>query len=149
MTERGSEDRPQIGDLRREEMLAPNEVAAMLGLRGLGWGAKRIATEFGCSRNTVKRYLGLGGWTRCRRAPRAKALDGLTAWLAERFRRHHGNADVVRQELLAEHGITVSLRTVERRGGTAAPGACGRGAGDGQFLTGLVFAVAERSERQH
>ena len=95
-------------------MLTPDEVAAMLGLRGLGWGAKRIAAEFGCSRNTVKRYLGLGGWTCCRRPERAKALDGLTDWLAERFRRHRGNADVVRQELLAEHGIAVSLRTVER-----------------------------------
>jgi hypothetical protein len=38
-----------------------DEVAAMLGLCGLGWGAKRIAAEFGCSRNTVRRYLWLGG----------------------------------------------------------------------------------------
>lgn len=35
-------------------------------------------------------------------------------WLAERFRRHAGNADVVRQEFAAEKGIAVSLRTVER-----------------------------------
>ncbi len=35
-------------------------------------------------------------------------------WLSERFRRHAGNADVVRQELAAERGIEVSLRTVER-----------------------------------
>ena len=34
--------------------------------------------------------------------------------MAERFRRHRGNADVVRQELEREHGIRVSLRTVER-----------------------------------
>ena len=39
---------------------------------------------------------------------------GWRDWLAERFRRHRGNADVVRQELLAEHGISISLRTVER-----------------------------------
>jgi transposase len=109
-----SEGMPQIEDLRMQEMLTPDEVAAMLGLRGLGWSAKRIAAEFGCSRNTVRRYLGLGGWTRCRRPQRAKALAGLADWLAERFRRHRGNADVVRQELLAEHGIAVSLRTVER-----------------------------------
>ena len=114
MSRQGSEGRPQVEDLRREEMLMPDEVAAMVGLRGLGWGAKRIAAEFGCSRNTVKRYLGLGGWTRCRRPARAKALDGLADWLAERFRQHRGNADVVRQELLAERGIGVSLRTVER-----------------------------------
>ena len=35
-------------------------------------------------------------------------------WLAERFRRHRGNADVVRQDLVREKGIVVSLRTVER-----------------------------------
>jgi hypothetical protein len=34
--------------------------------------------------------------------------------VAERFRRHAGNADVVRQELLAETGLKLSLRTVER-----------------------------------
>ena len=84
MSRRGSEGTPQIEDLRREEMLTPDEVAAMLGLRGLGWGAKRIAAEFGCNRNTVKRYLGLGGWARCRRPERAKALDGLSDWLADR-----------------------------------------------------------------
>jgi len=32
--------------------------------------------------------------------------------LAERFRRHRGNADVVRQELAREHGVRVSLRTI-------------------------------------
>lgn len=86
MSRQGSEGTPQVEDLRREEMLMPDEVAAMLGLRGLGWGAKRIAAEFGCSRNTVKRYLGLGGWTRYRQPERTKALDGLADWLAERFR---------------------------------------------------------------
>ncbi len=45
---------------------------------------------------------------------RSRKLDGLGPWLAERFRRHAGNADVVRQELAAEKGIAVSLRTVER-----------------------------------
>jgi DNA-directed RNA polymerase specialized sigma24 family protein len=54
MSRRGREAYAADEDLRREEMLTPDEVAAMLGLRGLGWGAKRIAAEFGCSRNTVK-----------------------------------------------------------------------------------------------
>src|SRR3954467_1434972 len=39
---------------------------------------------------------------------------GCGAWLAERFRRHRGDAAGVRQELAAELGIEVSLRTVER-----------------------------------
>jgi transposase len=38
----------------------------------------------------------------------------LEAWLEERFRRHRGNAEVIRQELVAEQRIAVSLRTVER-----------------------------------
>ena len=49
-----------------------------------------------------------------RKPRRSKALDGLEGWLAERFRRHRGNADVVRQDLARERGIMVSLRTIER-----------------------------------
>jgi transposase len=45
---------------------------------------------------------------------RAKKLDGLDDWLRERFLRHRGNADVVRQDLAAEKNIHVHLRTVER-----------------------------------
>jgi transposase len=95
-------------------MLAPEEVTAMVRLQRLGWGTKRIAGELGCSRNTVKRYLAADGWVAIRKPGRKRRLDGLDAWLAERFRRHRGNCDVVRQDLLREHGITVSLRTVER-----------------------------------
>ena len=105
---------PQVGSLRREVVRTPDEVAAMLRLRALGWGTRRIAAEFGCSRNTVKRYVELGGWAPLAMVSRPRTLDGLENWLAERFRRHRGNADVVRQELLAEHGISISLRTVER-----------------------------------
>jgi transposase len=95
-------------------MLAPDEVAAMVRLHRLGWGTKRIAGELGCSRNTVKRYLAAGGWMVIRQPRRKRRLDGFEEWLAERFRRHRGNCDVVRQDLLREHAITVSLRTVER-----------------------------------
>jgi transposase len=105
---------PQVNDLRREDVPTPDEVAAMLQLHALGWGTRRIAAELGCSRNTVKRYVERGGWAPLAVASRPRALDGLESWLAERFRRHRGNADVVRQELLAERGINISLRTVER-----------------------------------
>ena len=97
-----------------ERMLAPDEVAAVVRLHKLGWGTKRIAGGLGCSRNTVKRYLAAGGWVAICPARRKRRLDGLDEWLAERFRRHRGNCDVVRQDLLREHGLTVSLRTVER-----------------------------------
>ena len=95
-------------------MRTPDDVAAMLRLWSLGWGAKRIAAELGISRNTVRRYIESGGWAAYRKPRRAKVLDGREDWLAERFLRHRGNADVVRQDLAREHGLVVSLRTVER-----------------------------------
>ena len=95
-------------------MKTPDDVAAMVRLKQLGWGAKRIAAELGCSRNTVRRWLTKGGWRPCGSPSRSKQLDGLDDWLRERFRRHGGNADVVRQELALEKGVIVSLRTVER-----------------------------------
>lgn len=105
---------PQGLGLRGEIMLTPDEVTAMVRLHKLGWGTRRIAAELGCSRNTVKRYVEAGGWVSYRRPRRGRRLDGLEDWLAERFARHRGNCDVVRQDLAREHGIEVSLRTVER-----------------------------------
>lgn len=97
-----------------EKMLAPQEVQRMLALRALGWGAKRISGELGCSRNTVREYLRRGGWRPMDVSSRAGALEPHKEWLAERLRRHRGNADVVRQDLARELGIEVSLRTVQR-----------------------------------
>src|SRR3954471_10300968 len=105
---------PQGEVLRGDEMRTPDEVAAMLRLKALGWGIRRIAKELGCSHMTVRRYVSEGGWVPYRGAGRPRALAGLEDWVAERFRRHAGNADVVRQELLAEKGIKLRLRTVER-----------------------------------
>ena len=95
-------------------MKTPDDVSAMVRLQALGWGAKRIAAELGCSKNTVKHWLRRGDWRPCATPSRSKRLDGLADWLAERFRQHAGNADVVRQDLAAEKGVHVSLRTVER-----------------------------------
>ena len=97
-----------------EQMKEPEEVAAVVQLHAVGWGSRRIARELGISRNTVKRYLAQGGWVAYRSPERAGCLDGLQEWLGERFTRHRGNAEVLRQELLSEHGVLVSLRTVER-----------------------------------
>lgn len=47
-------------DRRGETMLAPQEVHKMLALQALGWGAKRISRELGCSRNAVREYLRRG-----------------------------------------------------------------------------------------
>ena len=103
-----------LDDQRRDMMKTPDDVSAMLRLKSLGWGSKRIAAELGCARNTVRHWLAQGDWRPCASASRSTKLDGLSDWLGERFRRHAGNADVVRQELAREKSISVSLRTVER-----------------------------------
>lgn len=89
------------------DMLQADEVVAMLRLHGLGWGARRLSKEFGCARNTVRRYLRDGGAVPFKKPARRTAFDGLDEWLRERFFRHDGNADVIRQELAAEHGIII------------------------------------------
>lgn len=114
MTLARTERLPRTEGLRRDEMKEPDEVSAMLRLKALGWGARRIAAELGCSRTTVRRWLKEGAWRRPLPPARSRGLEGLEAWIEERFRRHAGNADVVRQELAAEKGVKVSLRTVER-----------------------------------
>lgn len=71
----------------------------MVRLHQLGWGSKQMAAELGCSRNTVRRYLPAGGWIGFRRPRRRRLLDALEDWIAERFRRHRGYWDVIRQDL--------------------------------------------------
>ena len=71
---------------RGEQMRELDEVAAMLRLKALGCGVRRIAPELGCSHMTVRRYLAAGGWTAYQKPERPRMLDGLEGWLAERFR---------------------------------------------------------------
>lgn len=98
----------------RSVMVEPEDVAEMLRLTELGWGARAIARELGVSRNTVRRYVRQGGWQPYQQPQRVSALDGHEEWLREQLVRHSGNAEVVRQELVTDKGIDVSLRTVER-----------------------------------
>ena len=70
-------DAPRSNESWRQRMLRPEEVEAMVGLYELGWGTKRLAAEFGCSRNTVKRYVATAGWVPYGSPRRAAALD---AW---------------------------------------------------------------------
>src|SRR6516165_2079602 len=60
-----------------ENMLAPDEVAAMVRLKSLGWGTRKIAAVLGCSRTTVKRYIEAGGFAAYRQPRRGRRLDGL------------------------------------------------------------------------
>jgi transposase len=103
----------RVGDGVRE-MIEPEAVGAIVRLGQLGWGAKRIAKELGVARNTVRRYLAVGGCVPYRPPQRAGVLVGQEAWLRTQFLQHRGNCDVVRQQLLREVGIEASLRTVER-----------------------------------
>lgn len=112
--ERITETALQDEVLRGQVMKTPDDVEEMLRLKACGWGIKRIAAELGCSHHTVKAYVDAGGVRPFKAPPRKKMLDGLDDWLRERFIRHRGNADVVRQELLAEKGIAASPRTLQR-----------------------------------
>ena len=122
---------PRGMDGRRQVMRTPDEVAAMLRLHNLGWGTRRIAAEVGCNLETVQRYVTAGGWTPCRIPTRPGQLAGHTAWVADRLRRHRGNADVVRQELASELGVVGQPAHGGAGGVASAARACGGGAGHG------------------
>jgi predicted transcriptional regulator len=85
-------------------------VSALLRLKRLGFGTRRIARTLGISRNTVKSHIEAGGRRAYKQPARRKILDGQERWLRERFERHRGSADVVRQELIAKKGLLVSPR---------------------------------------
>ena len=121
--------------LRGQEMKTPDDVAAMLRLKACGWGIKRIARELGCSHHTVKHDVAAGGVKPFKSPQRPKLLDGHEVWLRERFIRHRGTADVVRQELAAEKGLAAGRRTQ------------GGGAGDRAVRDGAGPAAADRLRR--
>src|SRR5512138_1300420 len=99
--------------LTGDDVLDDREVQGILGLRGRGWRVKAIARELGVARNTVRAWLrrSEGGPRPARGRPRV--LEGHEGWVRERYLAGVRNGDVLRQEL-AERGIRVSLRTVER-----------------------------------
>lgn len=103
---------PQVAEV---PMIEAEVVQQMRVLAGLGWGAKRIATELGVARNTVKRYI------------RDKAIPGVQVHLKQRKLDEgakakavalfdgavEGNAVVV-HDLLQADGIKAGVRTVQR-----------------------------------
>ncbi|UFW91973.1 hypothetical protein BjapCC829_49250 (plasmid) [Bradyrhizobium barranii] len=78
-------------------MKTPDDVAEMMRLRECGWD-----------------YVVAGGVKAFKSPERPKRLDDLEGWLREKFIRHRGNADVVRQDLLAQKGVAASRRTLQR-----------------------------------
>ncbi len=55
---KGCEDVGPWAGRPRAQMMKSDEVEAMLHLHALGSGLRRIAKEFGCSKNTVRRHVG-------------------------------------------------------------------------------------------
>jgi transposase len=96
-----------------DEVLDEQEAEGILGLRRRGWHVKAIARELGVARNTVRAWLRRGAGSARPRTGRPRTLEGCEAWLRERYLSGVRNGDVLRQEL-AERGVHVSLRTVER-----------------------------------
>ena len=91
-------------------MKTRDDVSAMLRLKALGWGSKRIAVELRCSPGTVRLWSARGMWRPYTSPSRSRKLDGLSDWLRERFRLRNGNTDGIRQELAREKNIIVGLR---------------------------------------
>ena len=60
--EESMEPRTRRDSAWREVLQTPDEVAAMLRLKGLGWGIKQIAKELGCSDMTVHHYVAQRPW---------------------------------------------------------------------------------------
>ncbi|MBX3203575.1 MAG: IS21 family transposase [Labilithrix sp.] len=83
-------------------------------LHDAGWGTKRIATEVGVARNTVRRYL-RSATASAQTRPSRRALDddGRSQARELLLGAAGGNAVVVRQ-MLEERGIKAGVRTVQR-----------------------------------
>ncbi len=89
-------------------------VTAIRELSNRGWGAKAIAAELAIARNTVRRYQrGAAAGVQIRPAARRLSVEGQATAQSLFQREAEGNAVVV-QQLLAERGCAVSVRTVQR-----------------------------------
>ena len=92
----------------------PVWVQVVLCLPDQGLGLKQISRELKVSRNTVRRFSRLGHWEPYKRTNRSGQLSDLGPWLEAEFVKHHGNCDVLRQELKRQHGMDVNIRTIQR-----------------------------------
>jgi transposase len=96
-------------------MVDPEIVRQIRSLTACGWGARRIGRELGVARGTVRRYLRGGQAAEVQQRPTRRRLDEAARVLAVDLfdRTAEGNAVVVTQ-LLAERGIDVDVRVVQR-----------------------------------
>ena len=111
-------------ELERDVLVSPTQevpvvegevVLAIRALADCGVGSKAIARAVGVARNTVRRYLRQSIETEGQIRPAARRLTDDRRLEARTL--YDGPADgnaVVVQRLLAERGLTVSVRTIER-----------------------------------
>jgi transposase len=107
------QDRPSEGI--EVEMVDPEIVRQIRAFASLKWGTRRIARELGIARKTVKRYVRGGALAEVQTRPTARVLsEALRAEAVQLFESTaEGNAVVV-ADLLAERGVEVHPRTVQR-----------------------------------
>src|SRR5437870_10458315 len=90
-------------------------VLAIRALADCGVGSKAIARAVGVARNTVRRYLRQSIESTGQVRPTSRRLtDDRRVEARTRYEGPGGGNAVVVQRLLAERGLTVSVRTIER-----------------------------------
>lgn len=95
-------------------MVEPEVVRQIRLLHEAGWGAKRIASEVGVARNTVRRYL-RSPHADVQVRPSRRSLDEDARTRArELYAGPGGGNAVVVREMLGEQGVEASVRTVQR-----------------------------------
>src|SRR5581483_11861953 len=95
-------------------MVEPEVVRQMRLLHEAGWGAKRIASEVGVARNTVRRYL-RNPLADVQVRPSRRVLgDDERSQARELFVGAAGGNAVVIRQLLADRGHEASVRSVQR-----------------------------------
>ncbi len=96
-------------------MVEPEIVRQIRSLFALKWSIRRITRELGVNRGTVRRYLRGGDLAEIQKRPAARHLtDEQRAEVVRLFDTTAESNAVVVQQLLAERGLDVHVRTVQR-----------------------------------
>ena len=135
-----------VDDERRELMKAPDDVSAMLRLKGLGWGSRRIAAELGCAQHSAalagaRGLAAVGVAVAVQEAGRivGVAARAVSSPRRQRRRGSPGAGPGEKRERQSAHGRAC--------GGAVPAGADRCGAGDGPVRDGARSTAADRFRR--